>query len=170
MASLREAGWEAFKEGKTDEAQALLTQACRENPSDYDAHLFLGAVCGRAGRHQEAISALTVAVHLQPANAQARYNLGVAMEQAGYPEQAAEAFRQAVTLDPNYFKARDALHRLQQGAAPEDPIMTAAGPSEAQARSFSYDSRAAVGPSLSFLLLLFSVWMPFNQTKRIRRN
>src|SRR5258706_11082975 len=98
MASLRENGWEAFQRGDLDEAIRLLTLACQEDPTDYQAHLILGAVYGKTEQHEEAIATLISAVHLQPANALARYNLGVALEKAGHIDSAVEAFRQAVTL------------------------------------------------------------------------
>jgi len=122
MASLRESGWEAFQRGELDEAIRLLTLACQEDPSDYQAHLILGAVYGRKQQHDEAIAALISAVHLQPADALARYNLGVALEKAGHIDSAIEAFRQAVTLDPGYFKAKEALHRLDASVKPAVPI------------------------------------------------
>jgi len=115
MASTRDAGWEAFQQGNSEEAIRLLKQACVEDPSDYESHLYLGAVYGSASMHEEAIATLTTAVHLNPANAQARYNLGVAMEKAGHFPQALEAFHQAVTLDPGYEKAAEAINRLQPG-------------------------------------------------------
>ena len=94
-----------------------MRQACVEDPGDYQAHCYLGAVYGKADRHDELIQTLTTTVHLQPANAQARFNLGVALEKAGFHRQAIEAYRQALTLDPNYFKARAAIERLDEPPA-----------------------------------------------------
>jgi hypothetical protein len=119
MASERELGWQAFQQGDTHGAIALLESACRQNPGDYDAHQYLGAAYGKAGRHSEAISAMTRAVQIQPSNPQARYNLGVALESGGFPVQAVAAFQQAISLEPNYFKAKEAIQRLQQ--AEESP-------------------------------------------------
>src|SRR5690349_5279054 len=118
MSAERDAGFAALQREDIAVAIQQLEAACRIDPSDYEAHLYLGGAYLKAGRQMDAINSITRAVQLQPANAQARYNLGVAMESGGYKEQAIQAFQQAVSLQPNYTKAQEALQRLQQSAAP----------------------------------------------------
>ena len=112
MSTARDAGLAALQSGDIQTAIAQLEEAVQENPSDFDACLYLGGAYGQAGRPLDAIKSVTQAVQLQPANAQARYNLAVAMEQGGYAEQAAQVYSQAVHLQPDYPKAAEAIARL----------------------------------------------------------
>lgn len=119
MPTDRELGWQAFQEKNVTLAASLLEAACEQNPSDFQAHLYVTAVYGELGRHQEAINHAAHAVRLQPASVQARYNFGVALERADQFASALDAYRQALLLDPNYARAQEAAARLQteHGAA-----------------------------------------------------
>ncbi|HLK56541.1 MAG TPA: tetratricopeptide repeat protein [Chthonomonadaceae bacterium] len=126
MSVERDAGVAAFEQGDIANAITQLEAATRQDPKDFQAHLYLGAAYGQAERHMDAVNTLTQAVTIEPANAKARYNLGVAMEKAGYKEQAIAVLQQALLLQPDYTKAQEALQRLtgapaagqQPGAAP----------------------------------------------------
>ncbi len=124
MSTARDAGLAALQSGDVQTAIAQLEVAVQENPSDFDACLFLGGAYGQAGRALDAIKSVTQAVQLQPANAQARYNLGVAMEQGGYNEQALQVYSQAIRLQPDYAKAAEAVARLNAGSNPA-PVTSA---------------------------------------------
>jgi len=112
MSTARDEGLAALQSGDIETAITRLEAAVQEDPSDFDACLFLGGAYGQAGRPLDAIKSVTQAVQLQPANAQARYNLGVAMEQGGYQEQALQVYSQALQLQPDYPKAQEAIDRL----------------------------------------------------------
>lgn len=119
MSTETDAGLMALQSGDINGAIAQLERAVAVDPSDYQAHQYLGAAYGQSGRQMEAVTTLTQAVTLQPSNAQARYNLAVAYESAGYKEQALVAAQQALQLQPDYPKAQEAVARLSgQPAAP----------------------------------------------------
>jgi hypothetical protein len=112
MSAETDAGLTALQSGDINGAIAQLERAIAADPTDFQAHLYLGAAYGQAGRQMEAVSAVTQAVTLQPSNAQARYNLAIAYESAGYKEQALVAAQQALQLQPDYPKAQEAVARL----------------------------------------------------------
>ena len=91
MSTDRDAGFQALQQRNADAAIPLLESACRQDPNDFDAFLYLGAAYGQTGRKMDAVMSVTKAVQLQPGNPQARYNLGIAMEalEATWPSQAA---------------------------------------------------------------------------------
>src|SRR5262245_9543272 len=133
MSVERDSGFAALQRDDIATAIQQLEQACLIDPSDYEAHLYLGAAYGKANRHLDAINSVTKAVQLQPSNAQARYNLGIAMESGGYKEQAIQAMQQALTLQPGYTKAQEALQRLQPSAPPtQSPGTYATQPQDSQ--------------------------------------
>ena len=113
MSAERDAGFAALQQGDLATAIPTLERAAQADPTDYQAHLYLGAAYGQAERHTEAVTTMTNAVEIQPANAQARYNLGVSYERAGWNAEAATAMQQALQLQPNYPQAQEALARLQ---------------------------------------------------------
>ncbi len=115
MSGEKDAGLKALQGGDVDGAIRMLELACSADPSDYQAHIYLGAAYSQAQRAGDAINVLTHAVELQPSNAQARYNLATAMERGGHSEQAVAVFEQAIMLQPDYPKALDALQRLKGG-------------------------------------------------------
>ena len=117
MSAETDAGLTALQSGDITGAIAQLERAIAADPSDYQAHQYLGAAYGQAGRQMDAVTTLTQAVTLQPSNAQARYNLAVAYEGAGYKEQALVAAQQAIQLQPDYPKAQEAVARLSGAPA-----------------------------------------------------
>src|SRR5580698_5777038 len=116
MSTARDAGLAALQTGDIETAISQLEMAVQEDPSDFDACLYLGSAYGQAGRALDAIKSVTQAVQLQPANAQARYNLAVAMEQGGYEDQALQVYNQALQLQRDYPKAQEAVTRLHAGS------------------------------------------------------
>src|SRR5580700_9977957 len=116
MSTARDAGLAALQSGDIQTAITQLEAAVQENPSDYDACLYLGGAYGQAGRPLDAIKSVTQAVQLQPANAQARYNLAVAMEQGGYSDQALQVYNQVLQLQPDYPNAQEAVKRLHDSS------------------------------------------------------
>ncbi|MCW3097631.1 MAG: Tetratricopeptide 2 repeat-containing protein [Chthonomonadaceae bacterium] len=123
MSAETDAGLTALQSGDINGAIAQLERAIAADPTDYQAHQYLGAAYGQAGRQMEAVTTLTQAVTLQPSNAQARYNLAVAYESAGYKEQALVAAQQALQLQPDYPRAQEAVARLS-GQPPTPPAYT----------------------------------------------
>jgi len=122
MAGERDTGLQALQSGDVNTAIKLLNAAIAVDPSDYQAHIYLGAAYSKANRTPDAIDVLTKSIELQPSNPQARYNLGIAMERGGHMEQAAALYEQALTLQPEYPKAREALGRARVALAPPSPV------------------------------------------------
>lgn len=112
MASERDEGLAALRRGAFDTAVVLLESACRQDPDDFWAHLYLGGSYHQLHRSDEAIRTLRLAVRLQPGNAQAHYNLAIALERAGSQEEAVREVQSALTVQPDYPLAQQALQRL----------------------------------------------------------
>src|SRR2546423_8346886 len=106
IASTRERGLQALRDGDLDAAVDLLTRAVREDEQDADAQACLGIACGQKGLHGEAARALQTAVRLRPQEARYHYNLGVALEMAGDSAAALQSCRRALQVSPGYEQAR----------------------------------------------------------------
>lgn len=93
-------------------AQALLSKALVESPSNVLALTCLGAVLSDQGKHKEAASALQRAVELGSTDRNTFFNLGVATMNFGSRAKAMSAFRGAEGLQasplswPAYFDAQ----------------------------------------------------------------
>ncbi len=130
MSTERDTGLQALQQGDPATAMVSLEAACRRDPNDFEAHMFLGAAYGQLARQMDAIHSITRAVQIQPHNAQARYNLAVAMQQGGFLEQAEQALNQALTLQPDYPRATEMLDRLRAGPERSGPAPTAEVPTD----------------------------------------
>ena len=85
MSVERDQGLEALQRGEVAAAIEKLEIACRQEPDDYQAHLYLGAAYSRAGRPKEARRALETALHYAPDFAQAKAELATLPPESAIP-------------------------------------------------------------------------------------
>lgn len=78
-------------QGQPAEAERLLREVLRRNPTQLTASYNLGTLLLREGRYQEAAEALTQTVTLEPGHALAYYNLGLAFGELPGWETASQA-------------------------------------------------------------------------------
>ena len=144
MATAREAGIEALKNGDPKAALQHLAEAVKADANDAQAYAYLGTAYGQLNMFEQAAGCLAKAVSLAPQSAALRFNLGMALERAGKRAEAVESYRQSLAVDGNYDRARQALTRLGEGAA---PTPAAAAPPPAPAAP----APAAPAPAVSGL-------------------
>ncbi len=104
-----EAGLDAQRTGRIQEAEAIYRRVLLREPDDADAVHLLGMVCQETGRADEALRLLERAVALDPSAPHFHSNLGGLLGRLGRTQDAVRQFREAVRLRPNY---PDALHNL----------------------------------------------------------
>ncbi len=102
------------KEGRSDEALAILYTAQKLFPREPRIHNAIGESLLKRGRHKEALAELDTAIALDPSLACAHYNRGFAVELFGMLEEAEQCYRHAAALDVAY---ADPLARLAAFAA-----------------------------------------------------
>lgn len=117
-----QAGAEALRQGRIEEAIAQLTAVVRSNPDSFEGNNFLGVALAQAGQPHDAMNYLRKATSLNPQSAQAHYNLGLAHMKAEQRDAAASEFQSALQLDPNYTQARQALDSLNTPATTAFPM------------------------------------------------
>ena len=118
------------------EAAAILQQALRQTPNNYQLHSDLGLAYLRLGDLSSALRELRSAIRINPDVPQTHNTLGTALIQDRDPQGAENAFRQAVRLKPDYANAhtnpgqpsrrhtatRPGPVPLPRSAAPSTPI------------------------------------------------
>jgi len=111
-AALRQAGIDALKSGRLDEAIRDLEQAMASDSESPDICSYLGAAYSQKGDFDHARRAFGRAVQLQPQSAKARFNLGMAHKMAGDVEAARFCYTSALEINPEYSHARESLAEL----------------------------------------------------------
>jgi len=91
--------------------EAWLRHQLTKYPSDFDAHLHLGAIRLARLDPSEAATELQVAVKMKPQNPEARNELGSAMLAQGRTAEAIAQFRMALKIRPDYHNAQYNLAR-----------------------------------------------------------
>jgi Flp pilus assembly protein TadD len=114
-ASARDEGIRLLKEGSVAESIDFLLQAISEDPSDLEAHMYLGWAYARLEQHDKAVEILERALDLAPTNPKVHYNLGVAYQRAHNITEAKNEYLKALSLDPTYTAAKQALDFLTRG-------------------------------------------------------
>jgi len=107
-----QAGAEALRQGRIEDAIAQLTEVVRRDPDSFEANNFLGVALAQSGQPRDAMYYLHKAVSLNSHSAQAHYNLGLAHLKAEQPDAAATDFKTALQIDPNHPQAGQALAGL----------------------------------------------------------
>jgi len=111
-APLRQAGLNALKAGRLQEAITALLKAAEADPNSFETWSYLGAAYSRLSDYVNARTAFGRAIQINTESARAWYNLGVAHQMAGDEDSARTCYQRAVGLDPSYDAARDALVKL----------------------------------------------------------
>jgi tetratricopeptide (TPR) repeat protein len=110
--ALKQAGFNALKAGRLEEAAQAFQQAAGMDANDYDTYAYLGAVYARQKNFESSRRSFGRAVQLNPGSAKARFNLASAHQMAGDNNAARACFQAALDVDPEYAQAKEALLKL----------------------------------------------------------
>ncbi|HSC87159.1 MAG TPA: response regulator [Polyangiaceae bacterium] len=94
-------GVAAYKDGRLDDAVALLLGGVQIDPLAYRLHFHLGLLYGRKGMVFDAIAALEQAVEINSRHFPAVKNLAILYQKAGFRHKAAEMWHKAVVIAPD---------------------------------------------------------------------
>lgn len=95
------AGVEAYKAGRLDEAIGQLRRGISIDPLAYRLHFHLGLLYGRTGQVFEAISELETAVEINSRHFPAVKNLAILYQKAGFKNKAVEMWQRGLTVAPD---------------------------------------------------------------------
>ncbi len=95
------AGVEAYKAGRLDEAMEHLRKGISIDPLAYRLHFHLGLLYGRTGQVFEAISELETAVEINSHHFPAVKNLAILYQKAGFKNKAVEMWQRGLTMAPD---------------------------------------------------------------------
>lgn len=109
---LRQAGVQALKEGRVQDAVQALLKAAEADPESFDTYSYLGAAYSRLGDYERARKAFGRAIQINVQSPRGWYNLGVAHQMAGDTDAARTCYERALALDANYEAPREALAKL----------------------------------------------------------
>lgn len=111
-APLRQAGLNALKAGRMQEAIEALLKAAEADPESFETWSYMGAAYSRLADYENARKAFGRAIQINVNSPRAWYNLGVAHQMAGDEDAARTCYDRAVQLDPGYSTAREAKDKL----------------------------------------------------------
>jgi DNA-binding response OmpR family regulator len=95
------AGVEAYKAGRLDEAISHLKRGIGIDPLAYRLHFHLGLLYGKKGRVYDAVSQLETAVEINSRHFPAVKNLAILYQKAGFRNKALEMWQRALSLAPD---------------------------------------------------------------------
>jgi DNA-binding response OmpR family regulator len=95
------AGVEAYKAGRLDEAIEHLKRGIGIDPLAYRLHFHLGLLYGKKGRVYDAVSELETAVEVNSRHFPAVKNLAILYQKAGFRNKAVEMWGRALSLAPD---------------------------------------------------------------------
>ncbi len=95
------AGVEAYKAGRLDEAIEHLKRGIGIDPLAYRLHFHLGLLYGKLGRVYDAVSELETAVEVNSRHFPAVKNLAILYQKAGFRNKAVEMWERALSLAPD---------------------------------------------------------------------
>jgi DNA-binding response OmpR family regulator len=95
------AGVEAYKAGRLDEAIEHLKRGIGIDPLAYRLHFHLGLLYGKKGRVYDAVSELETAVEVNSRHFPAVKNLAILYQKAGFRNKAVEMWERALSLAPD---------------------------------------------------------------------
>jgi tetratricopeptide (TPR) repeat protein len=111
------------KDGDAKAAEPVFRQALQQNPSDFDANLYLGAILYQQRNMDEAKKYLDKALELKPESTMARYESAMWKSTSGDYQAAAEQLEKLVADDPQWLEPHVELatiyyrlHRPADGA------------------------------------------------------
>jgi DNA-binding response OmpR family regulator len=94
------AGVQAYKAGRLDEAIAHLKRGIGIDPLAYRLHFHLGLLYGKRGQVYDAVSELETAVEINSRHFPAVKNLAILYQKAGFRNKAVEMWGRALSLAP----------------------------------------------------------------------
>jgi Flp pilus assembly protein TadD len=106
------AGTARDKTGDVQQAELAFREALRQNPDDFDANLYLGAILYKRRDSDAARPYLTKAVRLNPKSSMARYEDAMLKSISGEYEAAAQELEQVVQDDPTWLEPHVELASL----------------------------------------------------------
>ncbi len=95
------AGVEAYKAGRLDEAIEHLRRGIGIDPLAYRLHFHLGLLYGKKGRVYDAVSELETALEINSRHFPAVKNLAILYQKAGFRNKAVEMWERALSLAPD---------------------------------------------------------------------
>jgi DNA-binding response OmpR family regulator len=95
------AGVDAYKAGRLDEAIEHLKRGVGIDPLAYRLHFHLGLLYGKKGRVYDAVSELETAVEINSRHFPAVKNLAILYQKAGFRNKAVEMWERALSLAPD---------------------------------------------------------------------
>ncbi|RYZ08964.1 MAG: response regulator [Myxococcales bacterium] len=95
------AGVQAYKAGRLDEAVAHLKRGISIDPLAYRLHFHLGLLYGKRGQVYDAVSELETAVEINSRHFPAVKNLAILYQKAGFRNKAVEMWGRALSLAPD---------------------------------------------------------------------
>ncbi|HVY27593.1 MAG TPA: response regulator [Polyangiaceae bacterium] len=95
------AGVEAYKAGRLDEAIDHLRRGVKIDPLAYRLHFHLGLLYGKKGQVYDAVSELETAVEINSRHFPAVKNLAILYQKAGFRNKAVEMWERALSLAPD---------------------------------------------------------------------
>jgi DNA-binding response OmpR family regulator len=95
------AGVEAYKAGRLDEAVGHLKRGIGIDPLAYRLHFHLGLLYGKQGRVFDAVSELETAVEINSRHFPAVKNLAILYQKAGFRNKAVEMWERALSVAPD---------------------------------------------------------------------
>jgi hypothetical protein len=110
----KDVGTALLKQGRFEEASAVLREAVALDNDDEVAWRLLGGALASKGDAEGAISAFQNAVRIVPMAARSHYNLGLAFQTAGRLPEARASLEKALSLDPGHEAARIRLGEVSQ--------------------------------------------------------
>lgn len=117
------------KTGDQENAEPAFRDAIQENPNDFDANLYLGALLYKQRKLDEAKLYLDRAVKLKPSDLMARYESAMLKSTSGEYESAAEQLESVVKDNPNWLEPHVELaslyyklHRPADGAKERETV------------------------------------------------
>lgn len=90
------------KDGDSDAAVPAFRQALEQNPRDFEANLYLGAILLKQRKMDEAKKYLDEALLLNPGSVLARYESAIWLSTSGQYQPAADILEKLVADDPNW--------------------------------------------------------------------
>lgn len=103
-----------FRQGKTDKALEMMTEASSVNNIDSDSLYWLGRIYYKKGDCTKAEENLLKATRFTPDFYEAQYWLGQTYEKLDKKDEAIKAYEQALSYKKDYKQAQDALDNLKK--------------------------------------------------------
>lgn len=100
------------KDGDQKAAEPAFRQALEQNPGDFDANLYLGAILLSQRNMDEAKTYLQKAMQLNPSSTMARYETGMWLSTSGQYQDAAQVLEKVATDDPKWLEPHVELASL----------------------------------------------------------